>query len=63
MPEDFISPDSIFHRLPVGIYRISADGKILMANPFLVSMLGFSSFDELKNRNIEKVIFKIRLIV
>jgi len=58
MPENFLSSDFIFHRLPVGVYRISADGKILMANPFFVSMLGFSSFDELENRNIEKIIFQ-----
>lgn len=38
----------------VGIYRTSPDGKILMANPTLVNLLGYSSFDKLSKRNLEE---------
>ncbi len=39
---------SLYLNAIVGIYRTSPDGKILMANPALVSMLGYASFEELK---------------
>jgi PAS domain S-box-containing protein len=38
---------NLFVNSPLGIYRISSDGRILMANPTLIRMLGYSSFDEL----------------
>ena len=38
---------NLFVNSPLGIYRISNDGKFLMANPTLIRMLGYSSFDEL----------------
>ncbi|MHB8337753.1 MAG: PAS domain S-box protein, partial [Ignavibacteriaceae bacterium] len=38
----------------IGIYRTTPDGKILMANPALVSMLGYTSFEELKKRDLTK---------
>ena len=44
----------IFENTAVGMYRTTPDGKILMANPALVRMLGFSSFDELSQRNLEE---------
>lgn len=37
-----------------GIYRTTPFGKIVMANPALVSMLGFSSFEELAQRNLDR---------
>ncbi len=39
---------------PMGIYQTSPEGRILMANPVLVQMLGFSSFEELAERNLEE---------
>lgn len=45
---------NIFENNPVGIYRTTPDGRILMANPALVRMLGYSSFEELALRNLEK---------
>jgi PAS domain S-box-containing protein len=45
---------SLFENSTVGIYRTTPDGKILLANPTLVKLLGFSSFEELSVRNIEK---------
>jgi diguanylate cyclase (GGDEF)-like protein/PAS domain S-box-containing protein len=40
---------SIFNNSPVGIYRTSSDGKILIANPALAKIMGCSSVEELKN--------------
>ena len=44
---------SLVENATVGIYRTTPDGKILMANPPLVKMLGFDSFQELASRNLE----------
>jgi len=44
----------IYEDTPVGLYRTTPDGRILMANPALVRMLGYSSFEELAQRNLEK---------
>ena len=44
----------VFENMPVGMYRTAPDGRILMANPALVRMLGFSSFEELAQRNLEE---------
>ncbi|MHC4564145.1 MAG: PAS domain-containing protein [Planctomycetota bacterium] len=45
---------AVFDNALVGLYRTTPDGRILMANPALVEMLGYSSFDELAERNLEK---------
>ena len=45
---------SLFENSSVGIYRTTPDGEILMANPTLVKLLGFDSFEELAKRNLEK---------
>jgi PAS domain S-box-containing protein len=37
----------------IGIYRTTPDGKVLMANPVMVQMLGYSSYDEIALRNLE----------
>ncbi|MBN1182922.1 MAG: PAS domain S-box protein [Bacteroidales bacterium] len=34
-------------QLPLGVYRTTEDGQILYANPALVNILGYSSFEEL----------------
>jgi PAS domain S-box-containing protein len=39
---------------PIGIYRTTPDGRIMMANPALVRMLGYSSLQDLATRNLEK---------
>lgn len=36
----------------MGIYRTNIEGKVLLANDALVKMLGFSSVEELQNRNL-----------
>jgi PAS domain S-box-containing protein len=45
---------TLYENATIGIYRTTLDGKILMANPALVKMLGFSSFDDLAHRNLEE---------
>ncbi|MFQ5868397.1 MAG: GAF domain-containing protein [Candidatus Zixiibacteriota bacterium] len=44
----------VFEDSPMGLYRTTPDGRILMANPALLKMLGYSSFDELSKRNLEQ---------
>ena len=43
---------SIFENAVMGIYRSMPNGSIVMANSALVHMLGFSSFDELVERDL-----------
>ena len=42
-----------FENSPIGIYRTTPDGRILLCNPKLLSMLGYDSFESIKNRNLE----------
>jgi PAS domain S-box-containing protein len=44
----------LFDQSPIGIYRTTPDGRILLANPALLRMLGYSSVDELRARNLEE---------
>jgi PAS domain S-box-containing protein len=43
----------LFEHSPIGIYRTTPDGRILMANPALVQILGYASFEELAQRDLE----------
>jgi PAS domain S-box-containing protein len=45
---------SLYENSTLGLYRTTPDGKILLANPSLVKMLGYSSFSELAQRNLEE---------
>lgn len=45
---DFVEESSF------GFYRTTPDGRILYANPALIRMLGFSSLEELAQRNLER---------
>ena len=44
---------TLFENAPIGIYRTTPDGRILMANPTLLRMLECASFAELALRNLE----------
>jgi len=44
---------NIFEHSPIGIYQTTPNGCILVANPTLVHMLGYSSLEELAQRNLE----------
>jgi PAS domain S-box-containing protein len=45
---------SLYENATIGIYRTTPDGTILMANPALVKLLGYTSFEKLAERNLEK---------
>jgi PAS domain S-box-containing protein len=45
---------SVFENTLVGLYRTTPDGQIIMANPALVHMLGYSTVGELAQRNLER---------
>jgi len=45
---------SLYQNSTIGLYRTTPDGRILLANPTLVRMLGYDSFEELAPRNLEK---------
>jgi len=60
----------LFENATHGIYRTTPDGRILLANPALLSMLGYDSFEQLAARDLEaggteaayeRVDFKARL--
>jgi PAS domain S-box-containing protein len=38
----------------VGIYRSTPDGRIVMANPALLMIMGYDTFEEMASRNLEK---------
>jgi PAS domain S-box-containing protein len=44
----------VFEHTMLGLYRTTPDGRVLMANPALVRMLGFSSFEELAQRKVDE---------
>jgi PAS domain S-box-containing protein len=45
---------SLFENSTIGLYRTTPSGAILLANPALIRMLGFATFDELAQRNLEQ---------
>lgn len=45
---------NLFENAVLGVYRTTPDGRILMANPALVHMLEYSSFEELSQLNLEE---------
>lgn len=44
---------SFFENAGVGIYRTSPDGKIIFANPTIVRLLGYNSFEELSKITVD----------
>jgi len=49
---------SLYENISIGLYRTTPEGKILFANPALISILGFNSFEELAERNLEQAGFE-----
>ena len=49
---------SLFENATIGLYRTSPGGRIIMANPTLVKMLGYSDFKQLSLRNLKKTGFE-----
>jgi two-component system, NtrC family, sensor kinase len=48
---------SLYETVPVGIYRSTPDGRFLMANPMLIHLLGYETFDELAQLNMETDVY------
>ncbi|MBU1936478.1 PAS domain S-box protein, partial [bacterium] len=44
----------LFENLTIGIYRSTPEGQLLEANPAMLKLLGYPSFEELKKRNLEE---------
>jgi PAS domain S-box-containing protein len=44
---------NVFENAPIGIYRTTPKGEILLANPALISMLGYTSFEKLAERRLD----------
>jgi PAS domain S-box-containing protein len=45
---------SLYENSTIGLYRTTPGGKIILANATLVKMLGYSSFEELAERNLDE---------
>ncbi|MBX7219005.1 MAG: response regulator [Blastocatellia bacterium] len=56
VPEPRHEPADLFRNLfehaPIGMYRSTPDGRLLLANQALVHMFGYDSFDEIRTRNL-----------
>jgi PAS domain S-box-containing protein len=48
---------SLYENVSIGLYRTTPEGKILLANPALVEMLGYSSFSELEKISLIDEVF------
>lgn len=49
---------TLYENSTIGIYRTTPNGQILLANPTIVKMLGYSSFKELAKRNLDEEQFE-----
>jgi PAS domain S-box-containing protein len=45
---------NLFENATIGIYRTTPEGKILLANPAMLRMLGYETFEALSARNLEQ---------
>ncbi len=48
---------SLYENATIGIYRSTPSGKIQLANPALINMLGYTDFFELSKRNLGKKLY------
>jgi diguanylate cyclase (GGDEF)-like protein/PAS domain S-box-containing protein len=44
----------LIEEAPIGIYRTTPDGKVLLANPALLRLFGYGSFEELATTDLEQ---------
>ncbi|MFH1295865.1 MAG: PAS domain S-box protein [Bacteroidota bacterium] len=49
---------NLYNDAPVGLYRTTVDGKILLANRAIYEMLGFSTFGQFSAKNLEECGFE-----
>ncbi len=45
---------TLIENTPIGVYRTTPGGRIISANRALLDMLGYATFEELANRNLEE---------
>ncbi|MCF7792613.1 MAG: PAS domain S-box protein [Candidatus Cloacimonetes bacterium] len=45
---------TLYDNTAIGLYRTTPEGKIIMANPATIKLLGYDSFEKLSNRNLEQ---------
>ncbi|HYG35841.1 MAG TPA: PAS domain S-box protein [Clostridia bacterium] len=45
---------ALYENATLGLYRTTPEGRILLVNPTLLRMLGYDSFEELMQRNLEQ---------
>jgi PAS domain S-box-containing protein len=48
----------VFENANIGLYRTTPSGQILLANPYLLEMLDYSTFEELSQRNLNQESFE-----
>lgn len=46
---------TLVENIPIGIYRTTPGGKILAANPAFVKHIGYSSFEEIAQKNVNEI--------
>ena len=49
---------TLFEQSPIGVYRTTPSGQFIAANPVLVKMLGYSSFEELTRKTAIQIVPK-----
>ncbi len=49
---------TLYENSTIGLYRTTPEGKVVLANPTLVKMLGYSSFEELTAKGLDKAGFE-----
>jgi two-component system, NtrC family, sensor kinase len=48
----------VFDNMPIGVYHTDPEGRVVMANPAFVRMLGYSSFEELAKQKTDQMYAK-----
>ncbi len=48
---------SLYENATIGIYRSTMDGKVMLANPAFLKMLGFNSLSEIQKVSVEQLYF------
>ncbi|HLT46022.1 MAG TPA: PAS domain S-box protein [Rubricoccaceae bacterium] len=48
---------SLFERVPLGVYRTTPDGQVIVVNPALVRLLGYDTVEEVKALALEDAVY------
>ncbi len=52
----------LYENSTIGLYRTTPEGEIILANPTLIKLLGYTSFDELAKKMLLRIAIKIQRI-